>query len=79
MKGAWLQGMVVCLNITGNENKDALKLVTNLKEKVKDALCVARETKDKLLAANQEAEPKGKALKAIIRQLWSIDRVFKSY
>lgn len=52
--------MFGCLNITENENKDALKLVTNLKEKVKDALCVARE----------EAEPKGKALKAVIRQLW---------
>ncbi|XP_058981056.1 myosin heavy chain, non-muscle-like, partial [Musca domestica] len=51
------------------EKEDALKLVSKLKEEVENAVCVAEDTKDKLRAANQEAEREGKALKAVIRQV----------
>ncbi|XP_058987953.1 myosin heavy chain, embryonic smooth muscle isoform-like [Musca domestica] len=52
-----------------DEKEDALKLVSKLKEEVENAVCVAEDTKDKLRAANQEAEREGKALNAVIRQL----------
>lgn len=44
-----------------------MKLVTNLKEKVKNTLCVAEEIKNELLSINQEAKHRGKALKAVVR------------
>lgn len=44
------------------------KFVTNLKEKIKNALCVAEGTKNELLAAYQ-ADHKGKDLKAVARKL----------
>lgn len=37
-----------------NGKEDTFKFITNLKEKVKNTLCVAEEYKDELQAANQE-------------------------
>lgn len=45
--------IAMILHKTGKE--DAFKLDTNLREKLNNALCVAEETKDELIAANQES------------------------
>ncbi|XP_058982978.1 myosin heavy chain, non-muscle-like [Musca domestica] len=68
MKGDFKE-MEVALISQKNQKEDALKLFSKLKEEVENAVCVAEDTKDKLQAANQEAERDGKPLKAVIRKL----------